>query len=112
MSSIFDLIINRKAKAKLFYEDDDVIVIRDHRPQAMVHLLIICKEPHVNFFEAPAKTIAMMNKTAKLIAKKLGIGDHFRLITNNGWCQEVPHFHYHFLSNQGSEKLEFTEIGG
>jgi len=96
-------------KAKIYYETDEVIVIADHRPQAMVHLLIISKEEYRNFYEAPPEVLAMMNRTAKLIAEKLGITDHFRLIINNGFCQEIDHLHYHFLSNEGGEKLEYLE---
>ena len=109
MTSIFTRIINRELPAKIFHEDDNVIVITDHRPQAPVHLLIIPKHETRNFYETPPETIAIMNRTARMIAEKLGITDHFRLIINNGLCQEIDHVHYHFISNRGAEKLEFTQ---
>lgn len=109
MPSVFTDIINRRLKAKIFYETDEVIVIADHRPKDPVHLLIISKEEHRNFYEAPAEIIATMNQTARLLAEKLKITNHFRLLTNNGYCQEIDHLHYHFLSNRGAENLQYVE---
>lgn len=109
MSSVFDRIINRELPARIFYETDKVIVIRDHRPKAPVHLLIIPKQATRNFFETPAETLAMMDQTVKIVAEKLGIAGHFRIVVNNGWGQEIDHVHYHFLSDQGAEQLHFIE---
>jgi histidine triad (HIT) family protein len=107
MASLFTKIINREIPAKIFYETDEVIVIADIRPKDEVHLLIIPKKETKNFYETPAETLAMLNQTAKLVADKLGIADHFRLQINNGYGQEIDHVHLHFLSNKGSEKLKF-----
>ena len=107
MPSVFTKIINRQLKSKIFYETDEVIVIADHRPQAEIHLLIIPKAEYKNFYETPIEVLQMMSTTAKLIAEKLGIVDHFRVIINNGWCQEVDHVHYHFISNHDTGKLKY-----
>ena len=107
MSSVFTRIINRELPAKVFYETDEVIVIADHRPKDPVHLLIIPKEEHPNFFEAPPEILTLLSETAKVVAAKLGISDHFRLVVNNGYCQEVDHIHYHFMSNRGRERLHY-----
>ncbi len=105
MPSVFSRIINRELPARIFFEDDQVIVIADHNPKAEVHLLIIPKEVTKNFYETPPETLAMMNRTARLIAEKLGVTGWFRLIINNGYCQEVDHVHFHFLSTRGAENL-------
>ncbi len=109
MPSIFTRIINRELPAKIFHETDEVIVIADHRPQAPVHLLIIPKTEYRNFYETPPEVLAMVNRTVKLIAEKLGIVDHFQIQINNGLGQEVPHLHFHFKSNRGSERLIFEQ---
>ena len=109
MASIFTQIINRKRPAKIFYEDDEVIVIADHRPQAPVHLLLIPKKESLNFYETDYATLDLLNKTAKMVAEKLGISDHFQIRINNGLGQEIDHLHYHFLSNRGREKLKFLD---
>ena len=108
MPTIFTQIINRELPAKIFHETDEVIVIADHRPRSPVHLLIIAKAEHKNFYETPPDVLAMMNRTAKLIAEKLGISDHFQIQINNGLGQEVPHLHFHFRSDRGADKLTFV----
>jgi histidine triad (HIT) family protein len=109
MPSVFTRIINRQLPAKIFYEDDEVIVISDHRPQAPVHLLLIPKRESRDFYQTPPETLDMLNRTAKMIADKLGIANHFRIVINNGYGQEIDHVHYHFLSNRGADKLKYLE---
>ncbi|MCK4573377.1 MAG: HIT domain-containing protein [candidate division Zixibacteria bacterium] len=110
MPSIFTQIINRELPAKVFYETDEVIVIRDIRSKAPVHLLIIPKIESKNFFETPLEILDLLNRTAKKIVAKLGIEDHFRIIVNNGYGQEIDHVHYHLLSDRGVENLVYSEI--
>lgn len=107
MPSLFTKIINREIPAQIFHETDEVIVIADIRPKDAVHLLIIPKQETKNFYETPPETLALLNRTAKEIAEKLGIADHFRVQINNGYGQEVDHVHMHFLSNKGAEKLTY-----
>ncbi len=109
MPTIFVQIINRELPARIFHETDEVIVIADHRPQAPVHLLIIAKSEYKNFYETPPEALAMMNRTAKFIAEKLGISDHFQILINNGLRQEIPHVHFHFMSDRGADKLTFVQ---
>lgn len=109
MSSIFTRIISRDLPAKIFYETDEVIVIADHRPRASVHLLIIPKQEVRNFFEAPPSVLNLLDETAKIIAGKLQLEDHFRIIINNGFGQEIDHIHYHFLSDRGADRLKYIE---
>lgn len=109
MVSVFTRIINRELPARIFYEDDQVIVFADHRPQAPVHLLLVPKKESRNFFETDYETLDLLNKTAKMVAEKLGIADHFQIRINNGLGQEIDHIHYHFLSNRGQDKLKFLK---
>ncbi len=107
MSSIFTRIINRELPARIFYETDEVIVIADHRPRSPVHLLLITKERYPNFQQTPPEALALLCRTAKLVADKLGIPDHYQLAINNGLGQEIDHIHFHFMSNRGMDKLTF-----
>jgi histidine triad (HIT) family protein len=109
MSTIFTCIIRREEPARIFYETDQVIVIADHRPKAPIHLLIITKAEYPNFQHTPAEALQTCFDTAKLVAEKLGIPDHYQLAINNGLGQEVPHFHIHFLSNRGMDKLTYLK---
>ena len=109
MPSVFTRIINRELPAKIFYETDEVIVIADHRPRDTTHLLIIPKEEYTNFVHTPPEILALLDETAKIVADKLGLSDHFRLVINNGYGQEVDHIHYHFISNQKSDNLTYLK---
>jgi len=110
MPSIFTRIVNRELPAKIFLEDARVIVIEDIHPRSPVHLLIIPKIETRTFYEAPFETLDMLNRYVKKVAAILEIGDHFRLIINNGLGQEIDHLHFHFLADRGADKLQFTEI--
>lgn len=105
MPSIFTRIIKREIPATIVHETESVIVIKDIHPKDAVHLLIIPKTEYKNFYETPPDVLAALCATAKVVAEKLGIPDHFRLTVNNGYGQEVDHVHFHFLSNRGVEKL-------
>ena len=105
--STFTRIMNRELPSKIFYETDDVIVIADHRPRKPVHLLIIAREEHPTFHETPPEVLSTLFETAKIVADKLGIPDHYQLSVNNGYGQEIDHVHLHFFSNRGADKLTF-----
>lgn len=107
MDDTFEKIISREFPAKIFYEDDDVIVIQDLYPKAPVHLLLIPKEKSKNFYEASLETLAIMGRTVKKVAELLKIEDHFQIQVNNGYGQEIEHLHYHFMSDRGADKLTF-----
>ncbi len=105
MPTIFTRVIKREIPATIVHETDSVIVIKDIHPKDAVHLLIIPKAEYKNFYETPPDVLADLCSTAKIVAEKLGISDHFRLTVNNGYGQEVDHVHFHFLSNRGAERL-------
>lgn len=107
MDNTFEKIISREFPAKIFYEDDDVIVIQDLYPKAPVHLLLIPKEKSKNFYEASLETLAILGRTVKKVAELLKIEDHFQIQVNNGYGQEIEHLHYHFMSDRGADKLTF-----
>ena len=109
MTSIFTRIINRELPAKIFYETDEVIVIQDIYPKAPLHLLIIPKQESRNFYETDPATLAMLDETVKTVAKKLGLEDRFRVQINNGYGQEIDHLHYHFMSDEGADRVTFIE---
>ncbi|MBD3257450.1 HIT domain-containing protein [candidate division GN15 bacterium] len=109
MATVFTKIINRELPAKVFHETDDVIVIADHRPRMPIHLLIIHKQEHPTFQDAPMDVISLLCQVAKEVADKLGIPNHYQLHVNNGYGQEIDHIHLHFMSNRGLDKLQYIE---
>lgn len=105
MACVFCKIATGEEPAKVFYEDEEVVVFHDHRPSAEVHLLICPKAHYDNFREAPPEVHAKLSATVHKVAGMLGEqGKDFRLIINNGsgWGQIVFHLHYHFLAGRRS----------
>ena len=102
--SIFTKIIQREIPAQIFYEQENIIVIRDIAPKAKTHLLIIPKKeiPTINDLEeTDRELIAEMFFVAKRVANDLWVEAGYQLHFNVwalGW-QEVMHLHLHLLSD-------------
>ncbi len=103
--TIFQRIIDREIPAKIEHEDDLCIVLHDIQPQAPVHLLIIPKKLVPRVGEATAADQALLGHlllTAGVLAKKLNLGNGFRLVINHGpdGGESVPHLHVHLLARR------------
>ena len=103
--SIFTKIINREIPAEIVWENERIIVIKDIKQDAPVHLLGITKVPYKNIDDL------VTNSTEKDLlwelfsvlaecARKMGIEESgYRLVNNNGADahQIVPHLHVHLV---------------
>ena len=99
---IFCKIVRGEIPAKKVYEDDEVLVFPDIRPQAPVHLLVIPKSHVASLYDATAahqSALGKMLSIAGRVARDAGAADGFRTIINNGRVghQEVYHVHMHVL---------------
>jgi len=110
MECIFCSIIERKAPAKIVYEDETVIAFHTINPVAPVHLLIVPKKhiDSVNTLRQEDETvIGHLFTIAHTLAEQEGIAQAgYRLITNTGadGGQSVYHIHMHLL---GGRRLPF-----
>lgn len=103
MASIFTKIINREIPAKIIFENDNIIVIKDINPEAKTHLLIIPKKeiPSINDLTIEDNNLFIeLFEVAKNIAKELKIEEWYKLHFNV-WPkeQDIMHIHLHMLSN-------------
>lgn len=83
------------------YEDSHLFVIKDIRPKARVHLLVIPKihiDSLLEVDEQHADLLGHMTVSLKKFAKDQGLSS-FRTIVNagKGSGQEIFHLHYHIL---------------
>jgi histidine triad (HIT) family protein len=107
--SIFTKIINREADADMVYEDDEMIAIRDIRPKAPVHILVISKEELPSLAAAEerhAELLGRMMLRVAALAKQEGISESgYKVVTNVGadGGQIINHLHIHLL---GGSKVE------
>jgi len=103
--TIFGKITRGEIPTEFLYEDDQCVVIRDINPQAPTHVLIIPRKPIPRLVDAAPEDQALLGHlllVAGNVAEKLGVGDAFRLIINNGegGGQTVFHLHLHILAGR------------
>jgi histidine triad (HIT) family protein len=104
--TLFEKIIARQIPADIIYEDDLVLALRDIKPGAPVHVLIIPKKPIPRIAEAKAedeKLLGHLMLKAAEIAATLGLkSSGYRLVINNGpdAGESVPHLHCHILGGR------------
>src|SRR5437773_4966517 len=97
--TLFEKIIAREIPASIVYEDDLVLAIRDIKPAAPVHVLIVPKKPIPRIAEAEAadhQVLGHLLLKAAQVAKSLGLEQGgYRLVINNGpdAGESVPHLH-------------------
>jgi histidine triad (HIT) family protein len=107
---IFCKIIGGSIPSPRVYEDDQFICIRDIRPQAKVHLLVVPKE-HIASLDAafPAKgpkhgeLVSQLFEVGVKIAREqklLPSGFRSVINTNEGGGQTVFHLHLHLLGGE------------
>jgi histidine triad (HIT) family protein len=100
---IFCKIIEKKIPADIVFEDERVIVFKDIKPKAPIHLLIVPKKHIISVNEIEEKDKEIMGELL-LVAKKMGrenkikdFGYKLTINVGEGAGQEVPHLHIHLL---------------
>lgn len=107
MDCLFCKIIKGDIPSKLVYEDDVCYAFEDINPVAPVHVLFIPKR-HIDgvdkLTEEDAKAVGHIFLKIEEVAKKLGLDDGYRVVSNVGedGGQSVRHLHFHLI---GGRKL-------
>ncbi|MBI2060766.1 MAG: histidine triad nucleotide-binding protein [Nitrospirae bacterium] len=103
---IFCKVIRGEMKTEIQYQDEHVVAIKDIRPQAPVHLLLVPKRHISTLLSVKDSDQALLShifQTANEIARKGGFADNgFRIVINcnpNGG-QTVYHLHVHLLGGR------------
>ena len=98
MDCIFCKIANGEINSSKYYEDDIVMAFLDITPDCDGHTLIIPKKHYKDLTDIDMDTLTHIMEVAKKLKleleNKLGCGG-LSLLQNNGFCQEVKHFHLH-----------------
>jgi len=104
--TLFEKIAAREIPAQIVYEDDLVLALRDIKPAAPAHVLIVPKKPIPRIAEAQSddhKVLGHLLLKAAEVAKSLGLNEGgYRLVINNGpnAGESVPHLHLHILGGR------------
>jgi histidine triad (HIT) family protein len=104
--TLFEKMIARQIPADIVYEDDLVLAIRDIKPGAPVHILVVPKKPIPRIAEAKPEDHQVLGhlllKAAEIAAKAGLTQNGYRLVVNNGpdAGESVPHLHLHILGGR------------
>jgi histidine triad (HIT) family protein len=100
---VFCRVIRGETPTEILYATEQLVVFRDIRPQAPVHLLIVPKK-HIRSVNDLAATdapvLGELFQAAREMAHRLGMsGDGYRLFVNveRGGGQVVFHLHMHLI---------------
>jgi histidine triad (HIT) family protein len=107
VKTIFKKIIDREIPADIIYEDSQCMAFRDIDPRAPTHVVVIPKKEiaSVNdISDSDEQLIGHLYTVIRDLAKKLGLGNGYRVVVNCGpdAGQSVDHIHFHLL---GGRKL-------
>ena len=103
--TVFGKILRGEIPATFLHQDDRCVAIRDIRPAAPLHALVIPRKPLTSLAEATEEDAALLGHllvVARQVAEAAGYGDAFRLVANTGAeaGQSVPHLHFHVLGGR------------
>lgn len=105
---VFCKIINKQIPAEILFEDDKMVVFKDIKPKAPVHLLIVSKKHIDSINDLEASDSNLMGELVyqgKRMAEEFKIAERgYKLIFNCGpeGGQVIYHIHLHLL---GGRKL-------
>ena len=103
--NIFQKILDKQIPAKIAYEDDVCLALRDINPQAPTHVLIIPRKvipTHADLTDADRDLLGHLHLVAVKLAKQLGLHDGYRIVVNclDRGGQTVPHLHMHLMGGR------------
>ncbi len=103
---LFCKIIERRAPAKIVFEDEQAFAIEDIHPQAPVHLLVLPRKHLASLKDASTEDENLLGHLLNLaarLARERGLDSKgYRTVINNGsWAgQSVFHLHLHVLGGR------------
>ncbi len=105
IQDVFCKIVAGELPADVVYRDDEFLVIRDIKPQAPVHLLLMPVAHAESLADYGAKDEAFLGRMLLLahkLALEAGLTKGYRIILNEGehGGKLVPHLHLHILGGK------------
>ena len=88
-------------------ETETLVAFHHPQPSHPLHILIVPKRPYANLLDVPPDAADFMRdlfETAQSLVHQFGLDQSgYRLIVNGGAYQDVPHLHFHLVSEKGEE---------
>ena len=112
VNNILAKILRSEVPCNKILENEYALAFSDINPQAPIHILIIPKNPYINFYDftknASIKEHESFWKLVNAVIEHSKVEvEGFRIITNSGnnGNQDVPHFHIHLLAGENLGKM-------
>lgn len=106
---IIDLIIEKKEKAYIVFEDEQFIAFLDHRPLFPGHTLLAPKTHFRTLYDLPDSLVGPLFSLTKTlgtaIEKAMGASGSF-IAMNNIVSQSIPHLHVHIVPRNKQDGLK------
>ncbi len=102
IDDVFCKVISGEFKGDFVYRDDEVVAIRDIKPQAPVHILVMPTRHIDGMQDADGHTLGRLLEVARQVAAEQGLEKGYRIIINEGddGGKLVPHLHVHLLGGR------------
>jgi len=103
---IFCQIVEKKIKAEIIYENNELLIFRDINPQAPLHLLVIPRKHISSILEISEENEEVIGKLylaiRQIMEKEKKAINGFRVVCNSGpdAGQAVSHLHFHLLAGR------------
>jgi len=100
---VFCKIVSGQMPAERIFEDEDVVVVPDKNPSALIHWLFISKSHGEEFHKVdPEKLERMLARVREKIGE---LNVPYRVAVNgNGATQVADHLHIHLLGKVSADK--------
>ncbi|MFW2539121.1 HIT family protein [Legionella sp. ST3F1] len=106
---IIDLIIAKKEKAYIVYENEQFIAFLDHRPLFPGHTLLAPKNHFKTLYDLPDSLISplfMLTKKIGVAVEKATEAAGSFIAMNNTISQSIPHLHVHIVPRNKQDGLK------
>ncbi|WP_454782106.1 HIT family protein [Legionella sp. WA2022007384] len=106
---VIDLIVAKKEKSFIVFEDEHFIAFLDSRPLFPGHTLLAPKMHIKTFYEVPEAQVAplflLTQKLGTAVEKAMGAAGSF-IAMNNSISQSIPHLHIHIVPRNKHDGLK------
>ena len=89
------------------HETPTLLAFQHPRPGYPLHILLVPKRDRKNLADLTAADTDFLNdlfQTVKMLVERFDLEESgYRLIANGGRYQDIPHLHFHLISNLGQE---------
>ncbi len=109
---IFCKIINGEIPSKTIHEDEFLKVMLDINPKTNGHLLVLPKTHYENLFDIDdnilLEIINYIRNNYNYLKERLNC-EGLTIAQNNGYGQDVKHFHIHLIPRYNDDKIDLTK---